>query len=547
MQGHVVPQTTLNAVAAVRIRTPVRANNITREEREAIADFDKKFPTRAAAMEAFHREFPTRSIAPDTFKRLLEAPEVSPIRGRPRLMSEPVAETMRQQMSAIRGTGEAISLTDAAAIGQGLLLSKTPHMQELGIKFSRATTHRQLVRLGIRKRAATTNRCVSAREVKAGGVEFYRQLAATGVRHKQLVFNMDEFFVKLGSGAKTTYTEEQACAIGVKEIKAGFTSSILTSCDGGVHLLQMIWIGTTARCHAPIQHAILLQQHRDKSHFQNTTTYREWFEKFVEVVNKVRADNGFDATEPALLIVDEAPQHAEFQDLEEAHHIVRVSVPKKQTHIFQPADQFVIANIRKGLNEKASDYLRQAAARNALTPEKMAAEVQRGTAEWRRKQAGFLLEVATGFMAPTVVKSWTMTGIPRAIFGTVPDCPVLYDAYAVMEDDAVIAPSEDDVSDDEGQADGDVEQQGEGGDAEQGEREVEEVPVAEPPAGHRRLRNGAPAELDYLVVGRLGRPPKEPTHQPIKQAFLTALRDEREKQQMNARWWAKRRGLSAID
>jgi hypothetical protein len=307
----------------------------------------------------------------------------------------------------------------------------------------------------------------------------------------------------------------------------------------------MIWVGSTTRCHAPLQHAILLQQHRPKSHFQDATTYREWFEKFVDVVKKVREDNGFAATEPALLIVDAAPQHAVFEELEAAHHIVRVCVPKKQTHIFQPADQLVIANIRKGLVAAASDYLRDAARRNALTPAEMAKEVQRSTAEWRRKQAGFLLQVATGDLHASVVRSWRMTGIPRAIFGTDPGCPVLYDNYATLEDDAVVVSSESDDGDegDDSVGDGAAEepmemagqrrQRDDEPDGEPGE-EPEEEPVEEPDP------------VDFTLVARLGRPPKETlTAEERKRAFRDQLHEARVRRGMNARFW--NRPLEDID
>jgi hypothetical protein len=49
----------------------------------------------------------------------------------------------------------------------------------------------------------------------------------------------------------------------IKAERAGFTSSVLTSMDGKVHLVQMIWKGKTAQVHANVASPILLQQHRE--------------------------------------------------------------------------------------------------------------------------------------------------------------------------------------------------------------------------------------------------------------------------------------------
>ena len=65
---------------------------------------------------------------------------------------------------------------------------------------------------------------------------------------------------------------------------------------------------------------------------------------------KQSVDRCGEHTTPIVIILDAADQHnfnAECTALAELHNIKFVGVPPKMSHVFQPADQFVICNLKK--------------------------------------------------------------------------------------------------------------------------------------------------------------------------------------------------------
>ena len=73
----------------------------------------------------------------------------------------------------------------------------------------------------------------------------------------------------------------------IKTEKAGFTASVLCSADGKVHLLQTIFKGKTEGVHVlemTKYSDILMQQHNEHTHFQNSESFSEWMLRFVAIV-----------------------------------------------------------------------------------------------------------------------------------------------------------------------------------------------------------------------------------------------------------------------
>lgn len=73
----------------------------------------------------------------------------------------------------------------------------------------------------------------------------------------------------------------------------------------------------------------------------------------IKHVNDVRSRLPPSADSRALLVRDAAPQHADDGQLDD-NGVRVVVIPKNMTHVFQPADQFVIASI-KALTQVAWD------------------------------------------------------------------------------------------------------------------------------------------------------------------------------------------------
>lgn len=190
----------------------------------------------------------------------------------------------------------------------------------------------QLTAHNFRPKAKTTTRIVTADAIVRAAEAFYKECAEAKCA-PELTFNMDEFFCLFGEeNNRWTWTPKTDQCVPVSESKLGFTASILTSADGAVHLLQIIWKGKTSAVHSPCAHPKILQCHRRESHFQSSATFEVWQRKFIEIVEARRAALGKPADERAVLIYDAAPQHVLMRDLDMAN-ISTIQVPKKMTHI----------------------------------------------------------------------------------------------------------------------------------------------------------------------------------------------------------------------
>ena len=282
--------------------------------------------------------------------------------------------------------------------------------------------------------------------------------------HRSLTFNIDEFFVLLSShtGRWTWHRCSERRTVALRDTKLGFTMAVLTSSDGKVHGLQMIWEGSTTRCHADDNddpHPLIWQDHQPESQFQCSATWLRFMDKFFEIVEAIRVGvNG-----PACLIVDAAPQHALDKETVRRcvdHGVFLVRVPEKMTHVYQPADMFIIKTIKEKMNLAFTRYVRTISA-NYPADEAIVIMFTKNTTYLRKVKYEFLRQAVDSTSQAVVLKSWEETGILRVSFEiplTTPR-PIPYDLFCeqagnnvIVIDDAAMDVDEDDdlcvISDD---------------------------------------------------------------------------------------------------
>jgi hypothetical protein len=131
-----------------------------------------------------------------------------------------------------------------------------------------------------------------------------------------------------------------------------------------------------------------------------------------------------------LLVVDAATQHSYRPELD---WLIYIGIPKCMTHVFQPADQLIIANLKKMSGDA---YLKWIESTVATYPPDVAALLlagriqpppapNGGTPVWNKlsykKYVKYMcLSGAVNSMTPATVRSsWAMAGILRAMWGTV--------------------------------------------------------------------------------------------------------------------------------
>ena len=244
---------------------------------------------------------------------------------------------------------------------------------------------------------------------------------------------MDEFFLKLGGdggGTKTRWTWERAGAVNVaiRDQRVGVTSSVTTAASGDAVLLQFIYRGTERLFskHVDVDDRVdVLQCARADSHFQNAATFAAWLERFIRVVD-TRRERG----EPALLLLDAAAQHEGAAARLAAANILFVPVPPKQTHVFQAADQFVIANLKSAASGLYKNWASLLFARNDVLGAATAITTNSVTT-CRARKVEFVAAAFRGLGGESIVRSWQRTGVVRALFNE-PYPHVVYDTHEEM-------------------------------------------------------------------------------------------------------------------
>jgi hypothetical protein len=129
----------------------------------------------------------------------------------------------------------------------------------------------------------------------------------------------------------------------------------------------------------------------------------------------------------AVLIVDAATQHS-FDELRAKladHNCAVVKVPEKTTHVFQPADQYVIANFKKAVEEGYGRWIESVIAPKG--PKAGCADIVatlNSVPKKRRVKVGLMVELLGNSRHPAVdigvLASWRKTCILREMFGTPP-------------------------------------------------------------------------------------------------------------------------------
>ncbi len=174
----------------------------------------------------------------------------------------------------------------------------------------------------------------------------------------QLTFNSDEFFNFITPGANRKWTwhpRSEAHRVVLRECRNGVTITPLVSAGGIILGAQIIWHGKTDAVHFKpedglFEDPMILQDH-NLSHWQNSHTQKRLIEHFlIPYVRILRTQMGLTMeTSPGCYIVDAFGGH--FSDdirmLLSNWNIRVIQVPKKQTHVWQPCDQYIIANIKQ--------------------------------------------------------------------------------------------------------------------------------------------------------------------------------------------------------
>lgn len=179
----------------------------------------------------------------------------------------------------------------------------------------------------------------------------------------QLVINGDETAVQLVNRAKITRNvvgAKRVKILGMGDDKAQITTTILVSESGDVLPYQMIFTGTTNKCHPKSVKPDDCQWTHTKSHWQSVQTYLQLLEKIiVPYKNKIISDLGLPADQWTILKHDLHFTHKDASVLEylKANCICPLFVPAGCTDVIQECDVVVNKPFKNAVRGAFRDHL----------------------------------------------------------------------------------------------------------------------------------------------------------------------------------------------
>ena len=367
--------------------------------------------------------------------------------GQKHLLTETEEKTLLTSFDYFRARGMRVDAELFARAARGICRRSRPYLFSTEtnghLAFTKEWARVTMLRLGLKVRRATTSRLVPAAEIVAAGKDYFsrlRDLQAAGGYDPRLILNTDEFFVLLdGDNKRWTWERADMKNVAIKDDRLGFTASVCSTMAGEVLAFQLIWKGSTPLCHARIEggteNPLFMQTHREDSHFQNATTWKEWLAFIGAKLKALRVRCGLPAEARALFLYDAATQHGETAEYLKSFNCDSIECPPKMTHAFQPADMFVISNIKAFTRTAWTKWVED---QFALLPAAEAAKKVEnlGTATQKKVQKYQMLsEAVIRLQPPSIQKSWATTGIPRAM-GLPWDetTVVLFDQYQKLAD-----------------------------------------------------------------------------------------------------------------
>ena len=500
----------LPRIAAEALREAQGLHNVDAVERQTRSESEIQWLTdranivgasRAAdEFNAEHRESPVARTTVSKYlnyfkanKRYFEAEK----RGRKNLLTEEENEMWLKALTHLRRRSECIDATLACCIARGIVKrTRKRAFEEGAIKVSEQWARDTMREAGFRVRRGTTDRTVTCEEVRKAGIPYFQELSTKKVKHQALVLNLDEFFCKLSNNQQTwTWTRTAGGAetksVPIRQDKLGFTCTLVCSPEG-IELLQLIWEGKTVASTAEGPgHPRIYQTTREGSHFQNASTFSELIGRVIDLVRNKRSHLGLPPDEPALLIFDYAGQHDGVVERLRDNNIEVQMVPKKMTHVFQPADQYAICSLKKRTTTGWKQWVETLFADNTIE-EAVATMTCRSAPVRRKVKYALIREALDSLDGMECRRSFEVAGILRCLFQEVPSEPIVFDDYIVGEGEATDAqPCEED---DEAEADA-----------------AAEIDVDAPQERPKKKLREEVKGVDYVLVihpAPLGRPPK---------------------------------------
>ena len=350
-------------------------------------------------------------------------------RGRPLLLGNEGDERVRKFVTALRDSGGPISTSIVIAATKGLLRKcDPPLLKDFGgpIILEKTWARSLLQRMNFTKRKGTKAAKHRPDDLDELGGKFYRRIGRR-VRKldipDELIINWDQTAVEVIPCGNWTMNERGEKQVEIKGIddKRQYTALLACSLSGEMLPPQIIYQGTTERCHPHVDFPDDWDIWHSSSHWSTTDTMVRYVQKIITpYVRHVQQELG--TASPPLLIFDVFAAHRTEQVSKAVEELgaACVFVPPRCTDEFQPLDATVNGKYKQLMR---SEFQRWFAERVAVmveegrTTEEIAGSVDLRTATIKPVHAKWLMNTHELMCneKELVKQGFAVTGIANAV------------------------------------------------------------------------------------------------------------------------------------
>ncbi len=386
-----------------------------------------------------------------TFRKELHAKPSSEIsesdmannpRGRPLLLGDALDKQVQEMIRSIREAGGVINQTIVLSIARGIVSSHDRSLlKEHGgpIDLSRTWVESIMGRMNFVRRKGTKAAKKLPDNIEQEKVDFLARICEKVVEHNippELIINFDQTSVNIVPVSDWTLNlsgQKQVDIIG-KDDKRAITALLGTSLTGDLLPTQVIYQGSSKRCHPKFNFPKEWDITHTPTHWSNTETMIQYMDNIANpYFKKVKADLGLPPQQKSLIICDVFKAHrtTEFKEKVVESGCELEYVPANCTSEFQPLDvsgnKEFKGDLKGSFQGHYADQVSKGLA-EGLTPADIKVDLQLGTlkplhAKWVLHAAEALRQNKSVLLA-----GWKMSGIADAVYDAISNAAAAADA-----------------------------------------------------------------------------------------------------------------------
>ena len=288
-------------------------------------------------------------------------------RGRPLLLGKNLDEQVQEYILKLREHGCAVNTTVVIAAARGLTRIIEPtRLNECGgpATLSVSWAKSLLKRMNFTKRRVSTKSLVPSQDVEEVRKEFLSELMEAVELHEvppDLIFNWDQTGILLVPSAQWTMDKKgrKRVPIAGHNDKRQITAVMCGALTGEMLPIQLVYKGTTKRCHPPYNFPGDWLISHSPNHWSNEGTMVEYInEVIVPYVDRKRDDLDLSCDHPAVAIFDhfKGQLTVRVTQVLEENNIHSVLIPAAFTGELQPMDISVNKVVKSFIRNKFLEW-----------------------------------------------------------------------------------------------------------------------------------------------------------------------------------------------